>query len=58
MIKKKKNEIDYKIFTNEILGYRKNIIKKIFDKLDSKKEGFIIVKDIRDNYNAKRKFFS
>lgn len=57
--KEKKNEIDYKIFTNEILGElgdRKNIIKKIFDKLDIKKEGFITVKDIRDNYNAKENF--
>ena len=48
MIKKKKNEIDYKIFTNEILGElgdRKNIIKKKYlKKLGIKKEGFITVK--------------
>jgi Ca2+-binding EF-hand superfamily protein len=57
--KEKKNEIDYKIFLNEIMGElneRKKLIEKIFEKLDVKKENFITVKTIRENFNAKENF--
>ncbi len=51
-------EIDYEIFTQNLIGdmndYRKNIVKKIFQNLDVNNENVINLMDVRLCYNASR----
>ena len=51
-------EIDYEIFTQNLIGdmndYRKNIVKKIFQNLDVNNENIINLMDVRLCYNASR----
>ena len=54
----RKGEIDYEIFTQNLIGdmndYRKNIVKKIFQNLDVNNENIINLMDVRLCYNASR----
>ena len=54
----RKGEIDYEIFTQNLIGdmndYRKNIVKKIFQNLDVNNENIINLMDVRLCYNASK----
>ena len=54
----RKGEIDYEIFTQNLIGdmndYRKNIVKKIFQNLDVNNENVINLMDVRLCYNASK----
>ena len=56
--KEKKGEINYVNLIGAITGqmsdFRKNLIQKVFEKLDVDNKGFINVEDIRSSYNPKR----
>ena len=52
------NEIDYEIFTQNLIGdmndYRKNLVKKVFQNLDVNNENVINLMDVRLCYNASK----
>ena len=56
--KDKTGEINYVSLIGAITGqmsdFRKNLIQKVFEKLDVDNKGFINVEDIRSSYNPKR----
>ena len=53
---KKSESIDYNEFISKILGtmsdFRRQIVQKVFEKLDKEKKGIIPYDIIRENYNA------
>ena len=56
--KEKTGEINYvnliEAITGKMSDFRKNLIQKVFEKLDVDNKGFINVEDIRSSYNPKR----